>query len=375
MSATAALPFAETEQRTGQQVISPPKPKKVKCVVWDLDNTLWQGVLLEDATVNLIPGVVEVIKTLDARGILQSIASKNEATLALQKLRDFGLEEYFLYPQINWGSKAASVEKIAKALNIGLDTFAFIDDQPFERDEVQFALPAVRCIDAAELPTLLERADLTPTFITHDASQRRQMYRSDLARQEAETAFTGPTEAFLASLQMVQRIFPAQEEDLQRAEELTVRTNQLNATGYTYSYDELNHFRLSPDYQLLMSSLDDKYGTYGNIGLALLACTEQIWTIKLLLMSCRVMSRGVGSVMLTHILQQAKAHGVQLQAEFVPTDRNRLMNITYHFAGFTVVEERDALQILQHDLAQVPAFPHYVTVQIGAEKGTNAYVV
>ncbi|MEZ4734314.1 MAG: HAD-IIIC family phosphatase [Caldilineaceae bacterium] len=345
-----------------QLVVSKPPSKSVKCVVWDLDNTLWQGVLLEEETVTLIPGAVDVIKTLDERGILQSLASKNEAALALQKLREFGLEEYFLFPQINWGSKAASVEAIAQALNIGLDTLAFVDDQPFERDEVAFSLPVVRCIDAADLHTLPMRADMTPKFITRDSSQRRQMYRSDMARQEAEAAFTGPTEAFLASLDMVQYIFFAQEEDLQRAEELTVRTNQLNATGYTYSYDELNHFRQSPDYQLLMTSLDDTYGTYGNVGLALLACTADLWTIKLLLMSCRVMSRGVGSVMLTHILQQAKATGVQLQAEFVPTNRNRLMNITYHFAGFEMVEERGALQILHHNLLQVPSFPAYVTV-------------
>lgn len=339
-----------------------PEDKNVKCLVWDLDNTLWKGTLLEDQDVTLIPGVVDVIRTLDKRGILQSIASKNESSFALQKLREFDLEEYFLYPQINWNSKASSIEKIVESLNIGMDTVAFIDDQPFERDEVQYSLPAVRCLDAANLNMLLDRADMIPKFITRDSNQRRYMYLSDAKRKQAEEVYEGPKENFLASLNMVQRIFPAQEEDLQRAEELTVRTNQLNATGYTYSYEELNHFRQSLGYQLLMTNLDDKYGTYGNIGLALMACTESVWTIKLLLMSCRVMSRGVGSIMLTHIMQQAKARGIQLQAEFVPTDRNRLMNITYRFAGFETVEERGTLQIMQHDLEQVPSFPEYVTI-------------
>lgn len=355
---------ATQAQMVDQPATSHEKPQSVKCVVWDLDNTLWQGILLEDKTVTLVPDVVNVIKTLDERGILQSIASKNEKTLALQKLHELGLAEYFLHPQINWGSKATSIAKLGEALNIGMDAVMFIDDQPFERDEVRFSLPTVRCVDAAELSMLLARPDLTPKFITRDAKQRRQMYLSDMARQTAEEKFEGPQAAFLAALGMIMRIFPAQEEDLQRAEELTVRTNQLNATGYTYSYAELDAFRQSPQYKLLMASLDDRYGAYGHIGLTLLECTGTLWTIKLLLMSCRVMARGVGTVLLTHILQQAKAQGVQLQAEFVPTDRNRLMNVTYHFAGFEMVEERGTLQILQHNLAEAPTFPDYITVQI-----------
>lgn len=368
MSATAVLDPTVNREQLAQKIdanaVHQLTAKRVKCVVWDLDNTIWQGVLLEDERVTLRPGVVDVIKELDERGILQSVASKNEVSTAMQTLRKFGLEEYFLYPQINWNSKATSIEKIVAALNIGLDTVAFIDDQPFERDEVHFSLPVVRCIDAVDLETLLDRSEMKPKFITRDAKQRRQMYLSDMARNAAEAEFSGPQEAFLASLGMVLHIFPAQEEDLQRAEELTVRTNQLNATGYTYSYAELDQFRHSPHHQLLMTSLDDKYGTYGNVGLALLACTESLWTIKLLLMSCRVMSRGVGSILLTHIMQQASAHGVALQAEFVPTDRNRLMNITYHFAGFEVVREEGTLQFLHHDLTEIPAFPDYVTVQI-----------
>lgn len=340
------------------------KEKKVKCVVWDLDNTIWDGVLLEDRQVTLRPGVVEAIKMLDARGILQSIASKNHDKDAIQKLTEFGLHEYFLYPQINWNAKAISIETIAKAINIGLDTLIFIDDQPFERDEVRFSWPVVRCFDVAELDQILAMPALNPKFITRDAQMRRQMYLSNIEREEAEKSFQGPQAAFLASLDMVLRIFPAQAEDLQRAEELTVRTNQLNATGYTYSYAELDHFRQSPNHQLLMASLEDKYGTYGHIGLALLECTPSLWTIKLLLMSCRVLSRGVGSVLLTHLLQSAKANGVRLQAEFVPTDRNRLMNITYRFAGFEEATQQGDLQIFEHPLRDIQPMPEYMKVEL-----------
>src|SRR5881296_3740569 len=93
------------------------KKQSIKCVVWDLDNTLWEGVLLEDEQVVLRPQVPEIIKTLDSRGILQSIASRNDHAKAIDQLRAFGLDEYFLYPQINWNSKASSIQAIARSIN------------------------------------------------------------------------------------------------------------------------------------------------------------------------------------------------------------------------------------------------------------------
>lgn len=344
------------------------KKKSIKCLVWDLDNTLWNGVLLEDTEVTLRPDVLQIIQTLDSRGILQSIASKNDEITVMEKLQQFGLQDYFLYPQINWNSKASSIKTIADSINIGIDTLAFIDDQPFEREEVNFSHPDVLCIDAVELPALLDMPEMNPRFITKDSTIRRQMYLSDIARNKVEQEFVGPQESFLSALGMVLHIFPAKAEDLQRAEELTVRTHQLNATGYTYSYEELKHFSQSNDYRLLMARLEDKYGTYGHIGLLLLACQPDVWTLKLMLMSCRVMSRGVGSIMLSHAMNLAKANGVRLQAEFVPTSRNRMMDITYRFAGFREVERVGNVVIFEHDLANIQPFPTYVDVSV-VDKG------
>jgi FkbH-like protein len=350
-----------TEERQRQEG---DRRKSIKCVVWDLDNTLWDGILLEDKVVLLRDGIVTTIETLDSRGILQSIASRNDHDSAMQKLAEFGLNEYFLYPQVNWGSKASSVQSIAQSINIGLDTIAFIDDQQFEREEVRFSLPEVLCIDAADLDKLLDMPEMNPRFITEDSRIRRQMYLSDIARREVEEEFVGPQESFLASLDMVFTIFAAREKDLQRAEELTVRTNQLNATGYTYSYDELVHFSQSDQYLLLGARLEDKYGTYGHIGLALVECQKTLWTIKLLLMSCRVMSRGVGLIMLNHIMRLAKHAGARLRAEFIPTGRNRMMEITYGFAGFYEVAQIDNLVLFETDLRDIQPFPEYVEVRI-----------
>jgi len=338
--------------------------KSIKCVVWDLDNTVWDGVLLEDECVSLRNQVVEIIKTLDSRGILQSIASKNDAAQAMAKLQEFQLHEYFLYPQINWNSKSSSFQEIAKSLNLGIDTFAFIDDQLFELEEVNFSLPEVLCINAGELAHLLDMPEMNPHFITKDSKIRRLMYISDIVRNNSEKSFVGTQEEFLATLNMTFTISSAQEEDLQRAEELTVRTNQLNTTGYTYSYDELNHFRQSDRHKLLIASLDDKYGSYGKIGLILVECQELVWTIKLLLMSCRVMSRGVGTIMLNYIMTLAKNNNVRLRSEFLSNDRNRMMYVSYKFAGFQEIAKQGDLQILENDLTRIQPFPEYVKVKI-----------
>ncbi|NWF60100.1 MAG: HAD-IIIC family phosphatase [Fischerella sp.] len=348
-----------------QNVNSKQKDKKfIKCVVWDLDNTLWHGVLLEDEKVSLRENIVNLIQTLDSRGILQSIASKNERATAIAKLEEFGLKEYFLYPQINWSSKASSLKEIARLLNIGLDAIAFVDDQLFELEEVKFTLPEILCINADAIAEILDMPVMNPRFVTEDSRIRRLMYISDIERQNAEKEFVGTADEFLATLNMNFTISSAKEEDLQRAEELTLRTNQLNTTGYTYSYDELNHFRQSENHKLLIASLEDKYGSYGKIGLVLIECQAEIWTIKLLLMSCRVMSRGVGTIMLNHVMSLAQSNNVRLLAEFIPNDRNRMMYISYKFAGFKEIDKNGDSVILENDLTRIQDVPSYVTFQV-----------
>lgn len=334
----------------------------VKCVVWDLDDTLWEGTLLEDTEVRPRPKVLEIIRELDGRGILQSVASKNDYGVTMEKLRQLGVDEYFLHPQINWNSKASSVAKIAEALNIGLDAVAFIDDQPFEREEVAYSLPQVMCLDAAGLDRVLDLPEMNPPFVTDDSKMRRQMYRSDIERNRAGEEFVGPKEEFLAGLGMVMTVAPAGEEDLRRAEELTVRTNQLNTTGRTYSYEELDGFRRSPGHRLLVAGLRDKFGSYGKIGLALVECGAEAWTIRLLLMSCRVISRGVGGVLLNLIMREARAAGVALRADFVPNERNRAMYVTYKFAGFRETGRPGEAGPMENDLSRIPPLPDYVEI-------------
>lgn len=336
--------------------------QKIKCVVWDLDNTLWDGVLLEDEEVKPKSNIISIIKELDNRGILQSVSSKNEYEIARQKLIDLDLWEYFIYPQINWNSKSDGIREIAKNINIGTDTLAFIDDQPFEREEVNFSLPEVLSIDPVAADEILKMNRMMPNFITDDSKKRRQMYQNDIKRNGMEKQFTGTKEEFLRSLGMVFKISRAKEEDLQRAEELTIRTHQLNSTGYQYSYDELKGFIESDDYEVLVTQLDDKYGEYGKIGLALLKKDKQVWDLKLLLMSCRVMAKGIGNILMNYIFNMAKTEGAVLRAQFIPTDRNRIMYITYKFNGFKEIGNTGNVTILEADMSHDRLLPDYVTV-------------
>lgn len=322
--------------------------KPVKCVIWDLDNTVWHGILQEGDDLVLRDGITEIFDTLDSWGIIQSVASRNDEEPCRARLKSLGIDHWFLEPQVNWGAKHASVRRIAQSLNIGTDSLLFVDDDPFEREEVTSVLGDVRTLDPDDLPLLLKRPDVRPAVVTPEGRRRRLMYLEDQRRREAEENFEGPGSDFLASLDAEYVIRRAEKADLSRAGELTVRTNQLNATGRTFGAGELDAVRRSPDHDLLVMELSDRFGSYGTVGLVLMVRGPGTWTIKLLLTSCRVMSRGAGTVLLHHLVDRAGRRGVTLRSEFVHTGRNRTMFALYRFAGFVQVADDDGVLLLEH---------------------------
>ncbi|WP_433697153.1 HAD-IIIC family phosphatase [Nocardiopsis sp. CA-288880] len=333
---------------------------RVKCVVWDLDHTLWDGVLLEDGAVKVKGEIAEAIHRLDGLGVLHSIASKNDREAAWEQIEQAGLADMFLYPQIGWNAKSHSVRQIAKKLNIGIDAIAFVDDQEFERAEVSDSCPEAIVLDPAELAGALETPEFRPRFVTGESRRRREMYRSQIVRDDEEEGFVGTSEEFLSQLGLVVQIRPASRDDLQRAEELTVRTNQLNSTGRVYSYDELDGLRESDGHLLYVVALDDKFGSYGKIGLVLIETSPEAWNLRLLLMSCRVMSRGVGTIVLNHLLHRAREAGVELRADLVETGRNRMMQIAYAFSGFREIDRQGKQVTLRADLEEIAPLPSHV---------------
>jgi FkbH-like protein len=335
--------------------------KLVKCVVWDLDMTLWEGVALESDKVRLKPGVRESVLEFDAAGVLQSIASRSDEDTALEMLNRLGVASYFLFPQIAWRDKNISVQLIAEQLNIGLDSIVLMDDDPYERAQVASALPEVECIAPEDLGSLMAR--VRRQHVTSEGKTRRVTYQAEQARGHAERASGLSRQEFIAQLGLqfsVRRLRPG---DLDRARELTLRTSQLNTTGIVYSREELEKLLCDPDHLLLAASLRDCFGDYGTIGLAVLQTTQDVWVLRLLLTSCRVVSRGAGSLLLDDIRRRAYEAGVGLEAEMIPTERNRIMGVTLRLAGFELLPARRGDRIVLSATAAAPPIPQHVTVR------------
>lgn len=336
----------------------------IKCVVWDLDNTVWEGTLLEGDELTMRSGIRETLEELDGRGILHSIASRNDFDSAWRRLEGFGIADWFVCPEISLGAKPPALERIARRLNIGVDTLLFVDDDPLERAAVVSTLPAVRVVDAADSQTLPLRPDLTPEVVSTDARNRRKFYQAAEVRAAHEAEFDGHPDELLAALDLVYTIRRAEPDDLLRARELTLRTNQLNSTGIPYSLDELDACRVAPDSELLVMELSDRFGSYGTVGLAVVDMAVGVWRIRLLLTSCRVMSRGAGAVLLTHILQRAHDVGARCEADFVPTGHNRLIYAMFKMAGFVEASEDGGHIVLSRD-GERPVLPSYQHVGDG----------
>ncbi|HEY4022548.1 MAG TPA: HAD-IIIC family phosphatase [Pseudonocardiaceae bacterium] len=317
---------------TSASVGGPPTP--VKCLVWDLDNTLWQGTLLEGDEVRVPSSVRDTVVELDSRGILQSIASKNDREQAMARLAELGMVDYFVLPEISWGPKSGAVRRVAERLNFAHRAMAFIDDTAAERAEVSFRLPEVRCYPATAAASLGELPELSPSVVTVDSSRRRQLYQSGFRRAEERAEYAGPDQEFLLSLGLVMHISRAGVEDLSRVEELTARTSQMNATGVHYSHETLLSLLNDPTHEVLVVSMADRFGPHGAVGILLVRTVPEMWHVKLLATSCRVVSFGAGSALLDWLINRGAASGAHLVADFRPTGRNRMMEIVYRFAGF-----------------------------------------
>lgn len=306
----------------------------IKCVIWDLDNTLWDGICLEDPDVQLKPGITGVLEEIRSRGIVQSIASKNEPE-ALEFVEKLGLKDYFVYPHVNWDPKEENIRRIVEILNVGFDAVAFIDDNPFERESVAAMLPEVRTYDAADYNTILEYPEMQLRYDTPEARSRGKMYVDEAARQQREKEFEGRKEAFLLSLGMTAFPCTATENDLGRICELVTRTNQFNSTGIRYSDSEIKTFFNSGDHEFHIVSLVDKYGDYGRCGVALILKEPSAWNIEILLVSCRVAGRGLGTAFLSYLTDEARKAGCEyLRAKYIKTDRNRQIGLLYKIVGF-----------------------------------------
>jgi len=318
--------------------------KKAKCVVWDLDHTLWEGVLIEDGPENikLRQDVIEFIKELDSRGILNSVVSKNNFEDAEEVLKKFGLFEYFLYPQISWGPKSQAIANIQKALNIGIDTFVFVDDQVFEREEVATSHPDVRIFDIVDFEKM-KSDDAFDVVKTTESSRRRQYYMDQIERDQYLVSDASQNEYldFLKDCQIKVDLFALDESNLQRAFELAQRTNQMNFSGKRYSLEELRALIANEDVECTLIKCSDRFGDYGIIGLSIFEVSEK--TVSDLMFSCRIQSKYVDYAVLENLINE---HKDLLKIRYQQTGKNQNAAKIFDDIGFVVTSEQGESKVL-----------------------------
>jgi FkbH-like protein len=345
---------AATADEVKTDVVSPKPAMKVKCVAWDLDNTLWKGTLIEDGAQNLRvrPEAEALVRWFDERGIIQTIVSKNDHEEAMAVLARYGLEEFFLYPAINWGAKSANLRQIASRLNINIDTFALIDDSIFERQEVGAALPMVRAYPEdvlAELPNYPE-FDLPVT----DASRlRRKSYLTEMRRERAEEVSGSGHLEFLRSCHLRLRLFqPRTKMEIARCHELIQRSNQLNLSSRRYDDSQFNALLRDSSVLCVAMECDDRFGSYGIVGFASVEMKEENPVARDFVLSCRVAQKHVEHAFYGWLGSYVKQQGAStLLVRLIKTSRNSPLLRVFEEMPFTTVHSEGDNVLLAMDLS------------------------
>ncbi|MVO98331.1 HAD-IIIC family phosphatase [Paenibacillus lutrae] len=325
----------------------------IKCLVWDLDDTLWQGTLQDDeAGIKLLPGIMSVLDTLDRRGIVQSIASRNNWEHVKSKLEELGVGQYFLYPQCHYDSKALSIERISKELNIGLDSLALIDNDPFERFEINYYVPQVRTYDARQYLDLPEFPEFQAGHATEESENRRQYMQARYRREEARKEHKGSREQFLKECGMKLQIRLAQEEDYPRVVELSHRTNQMNSLLERIDLPFVDSYCNQAGHYLYVAKLEDRFGAHGLIGTCFVNTGGEEIDVSLFCISCRIEGRGIASAFLYTVLErlgQQLPTAQTVRCRLVRKERNLPARLLLEMLGFkkSASDDLESIYILQ----------------------------
>lgn len=331
-----------------------PPAEKVKCVVWDLDETMWSGILIESKPeeIKLKEETLACIKALDERGILNAICSKNDYDTAYEMVKSLGIEEYFVNAKINWNPKSINIQNIATELNIGIDTFAFVDDSPFERKEVSHTLPMVRCFDIIEVPVLLENPEFDVP-ITEASKERRHTYQMLAKRKQLQDEWTGNIDDFLRSCQMSLTLGTPFEHEVMRCFELLQRTNQLNISGRRLALEQVETLIQDKDTDTFVMKCKDNFGEYGIVGFAVIDCKETNPIVTDLVISCRVANKKVEHSLLLWLAEKYKALGAEaLKINYKPSKKNGPLSRVFQDLSFNIADKSEEYIIYTLDLTK-----------------------
>jgi FkbH-like protein len=313
-----------------------------KCIVLDLDNTLWGGVAGEDGFDGISLGTSslganfvafqQALLDLYNRGIILAINSQNNFDDAINIIRNHPnmilKENHFAANRINWQDKTKNIRELAEELNIGLDSMVFIDDNPIQRKAMRAFAPEV---ETPELPeNTAEYAKFLhslPHFeskaITDEDKMRGNLYVTERLRKEAEKEFDDPKK-FLESLGLEIKIHKNDKNALERLSQLTEKTNQFNTNKHPYNTEELQSLMENPKYEVLHARVLDRFGDHGVTAMAIINTENDRWNIGSFLLSCRIIGRGVEEAFLSSIAKYAKERGVkEIDITFKITEKNK----------------------------------------------------
>jgi FkbH-like protein len=328
--------------------------KLKKCVILDLDNTTWGGIIGDDGVENIQIGSLGIgkaftefqywIKKLKNRGIIVAVCSKNTESIAKGPFEThpdmvLRLEDIAVFTA-NWNNKVDNIRQIQAILNIGFDSMVFLDDNPFERNIVRENIPGI-CVpelpdDPADYLEFLYGLNLfeTISFSSEDA-ERTKLYQIEAQRSTFQQKHTNEDD-FLASLNMLSLVEPFNKFNTPRVAQLSQRSNQFNLRTVRYTEADIESLARSQDHDTFAFTLEDKFGDNGLICVVILKREQdQTVFIENWFMSCRVLKRGMEHFVLNTIVDFAKQNGFEfLQGEYIATAKNEIVKDHYHDLGF-----------------------------------------
>ena len=351
--------------------------RRKKCLVLDLDNTLWGGIIGEDGIehINLSnDGIGKAfydfqrkIEKLHDTGTVLAICSKNDKDIALEAINSHPYmvlrEGKFAAIRINWDDKASNIRSISEELNLGLDSFVYLDDSAHEREVVRKLLPEVTVPDMpedfSEYPKFLSGLPYFETFsFTVEDTRRGHMYAQERQRKDLQRSASSFDE-FLKSLDIKMSVKEADNFTIPRIAQLTQKTNQFNLTTRRYAESDIREFSNNPSWRVFSASTSDKLGDSGIVGVAISEINGDTARLDTFLISCRVLGRGIEQAFLIAVLEILKKAGMKTCiAEYIRTKKNGMARDFLPTNGFAL---RDDYYMC--DLQKAPEFPDWIEVE------------
>jgi FkbH-like protein len=361
-----------------------------KCIVLDLDNTLWGGVIGEngmdgihlDPTTEGRPFVEfqQCLLSLFNRGIILAINSKNNPEDALEVIRSHPYmilrEKHFAAMRMNWNNKVENMKSLAQELNIGLESFVFLDDDHMNREMVNEFLPEVTVVDMPRDPalyvsTLMNLNLFDSLALTEEDKNKGEMYFANKKRRELVETATDLTD-YLKMLDISVFIEKACKENIPRISQLTQKTNQFNTTTRRYTEEAIINFVQSNKFLVVSIRVSDKFGDNGLTGLSIVEKGNDVWRIDSFLLSCRVLGRRAEEALLAFIIKEAKNEGIYfLQGEFIQSKKNEPASHFYKNNGFEKLKDDDDIQTWQLNLSGDYSYPDFIKVEYKNELNTK----